>query len=304
MNSLVRIFKTYIRVYMIKKALMKPIIFLIRQWYLFPFNRNRLFKKELKFIPSRIKIDILTPVVEKDLEVLPYVISGIRKNLKHPIGNINIIAPQSLSIINFCKQYSCRFFDEDSVLPIKIKDINYVVDGVNRSGWLFQTLLKWADNVCSSEYYFVTCADTVLIRPQVFLRKDRMVLLNSDSYHPPYYQVYEKLIGEPKKQFATFTANQIFISKTKLAELKKVIKDNTGLEWYRAIVEKADRTQGSGYSGYETYGSWLAKNYPDEVVVEYWFNKSLRRDKLRNINSLMKGYSDKFKSLSFHSFIK
>jgi len=302
MNLIIKVFKRYARAYMVKRMLMKPVVFLVRQWYLFPFNRNKIFKKELRFIPSKIKIDVLIPVIEKDLEVLPHVVTGIRKNLKHPIGNINVIAPQSPKIIKSCKEHNCRFFDEDSVLPIKIKDVGYVVGGVNRSGWLFQTMLKWADQVCDSEYYYVTCADTVLIRPQVFLRKDKMVLLNSDSYYPPYYQVYKRLIGKSRNQFATFTANQIFISKTKLVELKRVIKNNTGLEWYRAILEKVDRSQGSGYSGYETYGSWVAKNYPGEVVIEYWFNKSLGRDKLKSINSLMKKYSGKFKSLSFHSF--
>jgi len=34
------------------------------------------------------KIDILIPVIEKDLDVLPHAIASVRKNVSHPIGEI------------------------------------------------------------------------------------------------------------------------------------------------------------------------------------------------------------------------
>ncbi|RCX21495.1 hypothetical protein DFP94_102248 [Fontibacillus phaseoli] len=34
---------------------------------------------------SRTQINVLIPVIEKDLETLPYVIDGIRKYVQHPI---------------------------------------------------------------------------------------------------------------------------------------------------------------------------------------------------------------------------
>ncbi len=49
-------------------------------------------------VASKIKIDVLIPVIEKDLKVLPFVIDGVRKNVKHPIGNILIVAPPSEKI--------------------------------------------------------------------------------------------------------------------------------------------------------------------------------------------------------------
>ena len=35
-----------------------------------------------KVIPSSVKLDVLIPVVEKDLDVLPYAIDGARKNIR------------------------------------------------------------------------------------------------------------------------------------------------------------------------------------------------------------------------------
>lgn len=43
---------------------------------------------------SRKRIDILIPAIEKDLETLPYVIDAARKQVKHPIGQILIVAPK------------------------------------------------------------------------------------------------------------------------------------------------------------------------------------------------------------------
>lgn len=44
---------------------------------------------------SKTKIDVLIPAIEKDSGTLPYVIDAIRKHVKHPIGSIMIVSPNS-----------------------------------------------------------------------------------------------------------------------------------------------------------------------------------------------------------------
>ena len=81
-----------------------------------------------RVIPSIIKLDVLIPVVEKDLEVLPYAIDSARENIKHPIGEIIIVAPDSEKIKALCKIKGCQFVNEDSVLPITKKEIKNRLD--------------------------------------------------------------------------------------------------------------------------------------------------------------------------------
>ena len=48
-------------------------------------------------------------------------------------------------------------------------DIGLVVNGVDRSKWIYQQFLKWSgDDLAETTHYLVVDADTVLIRPQVF----------------------------------------------------------------------------------------------------------------------------------------
>ncbi|NHN35269.1 hypothetical protein [Paenibacillus agricola] len=74
---------------------------------------------------NRTKIDILIPVIEKDLNTLPYVIDDVRKHVKHPIGKILVVAPKRRRILALCRKKKCEFVDENTVLPITKKNIHY-----------------------------------------------------------------------------------------------------------------------------------------------------------------------------------
>ena len=287
----------------VQRLLGKAYSYVVRWFYLLGFMRQRDSKREEAFIPSSTPIDIVIPVVEKDLETLPYCLAGVKKNIKHPIGHINLISPPSEKIKEFCKENGYRFFDENEALPITKKDIPYVCNGKDRSGWLLQTMLKWAEHVSSNEYYLVVDSDTVYIRPQVFLHGDKPVLIASERYFPPYYLIIEKLLGIKKERFLSFTAHQMFYSKSKLKELQEDMYKHTGLKWHEAIYKLSDKSQGSCYSGYEAYGTWLHNKYKDEIVVQYWYNSSQRRKDLSRIDELAEEYSNKFRSLSFHEYL-
>jgi hypothetical protein len=50
-------------------------------------------------------IDIVILAIEKDLETLPYVIEGVRRNINHPVSNIYIVSPL-LSYVQQVDAYS------------------------------------------------------------------------------------------------------------------------------------------------------------------------------------------------------
>lgn len=54
-----------------------------------------------------LKIDIVFPVVEKDLDVLPFTIDSAKQNIKHPLGNIFIVAPNNPTINDFVVERIC-----------------------------------------------------------------------------------------------------------------------------------------------------------------------------------------------------
>jgi glycosyltransferase involved in cell wall biosynthesis len=255
-------------------------------------------------VSSETKIDVIIMVVEKDLDVLPYVIDGVRENLKHPIGRIFVVAPDSEKIKALCADIGCQFVNENSLIPITKKDIKYVVDGMDRSGWLFQQLLKWsADSLSSQEYYLVIDADTVLIRPQVFEANGKAVFLHSDEHHQPYFEVYKELFGVNAPCDLSFVCHHMLYQKTKISELRKEIESKHGDSWYNVILRAIDKSELSSISEYETYGQWMLQNYGDEIIREYWYNIPIKRTKLSKLNKLKSALSSKYRSISFHSYL-
>jgi len=227
---------------------------------------------------SNTKIDILIPVVERDLDTLPLVIDGARENLRHPIGRIFVVAPQSHEIKSVCLAKGCEFVSEDSVLPIIKKNITHIVDGVDRAGWLFQQLIKWAgDSICTEEHYLVLDADTVLIHPQVFEVNGKIVLLHSDKHHHPYFELYKRLFGVEAKTMLSFVSPYMLFNKSCISELKRYIEKRHNINWVESLFKNIDTSQASGMSACELYGQWMFANHADKIIREYWFNISLQR---------------------------
>lgn len=241
----------------------------------------RYVKRNISFgegVRSDIKVDVLMPIIEKDLVTLPFALEGIRKHLRHPVNDIFLIAPESSKIRAFCREQKCKYVLEDTVLPIEKKDIDYVCKGLDRSGWLFQQFLKlFGDTICSQDHFLVLDADTILVRPQVFIADHKMVLLHSDEHHDPYFELYWKLFGVNTSTSLSFVAHQMLFNRWKLKEMRDAIENRHKKTWYTAILSLMDKTQFSAFSEYETYGQWMLQTYPEDIIREYWFNGSLPR---------------------------
>lgn len=253
-------------------------------------------------LTSNLKLDIIIPLVEKDIDVVSFCIDSIRDNLKHPIGSIKIISPISEKIQQLCKDKSCIYINENDVLPINIKDINYIVNGVNRNGWLFQQLLKLAgEKISNEENYMVFDSDTILLRPLVFERNGKVVLELSDEYNVPYYRAYENIMEREVKSPLSFVAHHMIFNQRKLNELKNFMENKHGLPWYEVIIKYLDRETMSGFSEYETYGNYLFDFYRDEIILEYFYNIRFKTNYLNSAKELAHKLSNKYKTLSFQS---
>lgn len=252
---------------------------------------------------SPVPIDVLIPVILKDLDTLAYAIAFVRQNVKHPLGEIIIVAPDLEEIKHFCAEQNCKFIHEDTVLPITKHDIDYLVNGLDRSGWIFKQLINYCgDRLCSQDYFLVIDADTLLIRPHVFLCNDKTLFNYSDEFHIPYFRTYEKLLGEKTRVPFSFISHYMLFQKDVLAELKRTIERVHHVPWYEAIINQLDRSEGASFADYETYGNFYYSRYEDNVLLDYWNNLSLKQHELNHIGQLdMNELSKAYKSLSFHS---
>ncbi|MFD1175022.1 DUF6492 family protein [Paenibacillus puldeungensis] len=252
-------------------------------------------------VNSASKIDILIPAIEKDLGTLPYVIDNIRRYLQHPIGHIFIVSPASNKIRKLCSSKNCVFVDERTVLPITKKDIHYQSSRWNRSGWLYQQLLKMnGDHIVKAQHFLVIDADTVLIKPHTFLSDGKTVFYCRDWSQPEYFNTYHKLLGKKAPRPRSFVTHYMLFEKSKLSALKKRIEAVHQLPWYRAIIRSINMKKQFGFSEYETYANYLYSLNPGRMILKSSRNKSLNNKASSLKNHQILKLAHKYRSLSFH----
>ncbi|MCM1108386.1 MAG: DUF6492 family protein [Clostridium sp.] len=261
---------------------------------------NSLFVRNFDIPPTREMIDVVIPVISKDLKILPYCLEGIRRCVTHPIGDIIIVAPAQPDIQQFCQLYRLKFVAEDSVLGFGVKDIHYVADGVDRSGWIFQQLLKWSGTISEREHFLVIDADHILIRPHTFLSADgRTVFYRSREYHEPYYQTMRAMLGSAPYGTLSYVAHKMLFSRSELQRLKADIEAHCGCGWIEAILRLLDPHETSCFSEYETYGCFFPKG---KRILRPWRNKNLTTDKLCDYDKLVARYKGKYRAITFPDY--
>ncbi|WP_373230306.1 DUF6492 family protein [Cohnella sp.] len=250
---------------------------------------------------SSTKIDILIPAIEKDLVTLPYVIDAVKKQVKHPIGQILIVAPKRRRIMELCRRKGCKFVDENKVLPISKKNIHYRSKKWERSGWLFQQLLKMSgDTLCSSEYFLAIDADTLLIRPHLFRTGKKTVFYCRKWSQPEYFKTYRRLLGKKPSSTSSFVTHYMLFNKSKLAQLKRTLKSKHQTSWYKAILSKMDKSKQFAFSEFETYGNFLYSINPGGVILKRALNKSLNMNIGEITRKRVNALSKRYRSISFH----
>jgi hypothetical protein len=266
---------------------------------------HRDVNRRLGSLRSDEPIDVVIAALERDLVTLPFVVAGARQNVAHPIGRIYVVAPPTRRMMSCCREAGCEFVDENTVLPIRAKDIEYAVAGIDRAGWLFAQLLKLsATDIGTADHCLVVDADTVFIRPQVFRDGGRTILNCSDEYHLPYYLAYARLLGCRPTLRLSFVSHHMLIERSKVLALRGAIEARHRMPWYAAILASVDYANFSGFAEYELYGHFVHDHFSDEVVTAYWYNKALSRKRLAPLHELKRIYAHRYKSLSFHHYVE
>ncbi len=257
-----------------------------------------------KISHSNLELDIFIPCAIKDFDTLQLCIDGLRKNLLHPINNIYIVSPYSKKLINLCQKNNILFLDENKILKFDKNRINYYYNGKDKNRWIYQQLLKFHfDTISTTDNFLVIDADTILINPQKYEDNNKYLLLLSDEYNLPYFNFFVNITKINFKSNFSSVSHSMLFNKYYLNDLKKHIENVNKNNWIDSIIDNIDRSVESGFSEFELYGLWVLYNYPNSIIQEYFFNKSLRFLIFNNLISLGKKYP-LLRSVSFHKYLR
>lgn len=249
-------------------------------------------------------IDVVIPVCEKDLYLLPLCLEGIRRNVRHRIAAIYVVAAESRRIREFCNAFGLVLVEETSVLGYGPEELNVRCSEPpyrDRSGWIFQQLLKLSGRIGTSPYFLTVDSDHLLLRPHTFVASDsRLVFYGSKECHRPYYRNIERLMGFYPESRLSYVAHKMIFSRSRLNELRAEIERRNGeMSWDRAIVASLDLREISGFSEFELFGNFVPAT---EKRVEPWRHRTLRYDSLADFDTLVRRFGRFAASITFPDY--
>lgn len=193
-------------------------------------------------------------------------IDAIRINVLDDIKDIYVIAPNTERIVDFCKSKNVNYINEVELVGYTKNDFN--IGSWGRNGWLYQQLIKLnGDRIVTTDNYATIDADHVLLKPHQFYKDGVYHFYMTNDNHKPYAYVIDRLFnGNIKKTLAkSFIADKIIFSKDVLKSMKEDIeKYSNGKSWDKSIIEKYYKESGSGFSEFETYGTYFYNKNKDK----------------------------------------
>lgn len=269
--------------------------------------RYRLFawRSFPKLEPAKEPIDVVIPIIAKDLHILPLCLEGVRHQVQHPIKDIYIVAPPQQEIISFCEERGLQYVDEGTVLGFGPKDLGleiHLPDGktINRSGWLFQQFIKLSGKVGTCQHYLCIDADHVLIRPHVFLTQEgKTVFYMSYEEHQPYYDNIHQILPGLELHQLSYVDHKMLFDKEQIESLHEAISQRSGLPWIQTILNSYDRSCHAGFSEFELYG-----NFVKEKECRPWLQKRLSYKHLADYDTLVRKWKGSRWSLTFPDYMR
>jgi hypothetical protein len=253
-------------------------------------------------------ISLVVACVEKDLYLLPQVLSNCINHSDNPISHISVIIPSNCTIeenVFLSLGVSIRFINEDNIISEALR-IRLRERFKDRYGWVLQQLLTITYVMESKEAgVLVINADTLILRPQVWLLENEVqVLMESYEYHKPYYDFLRRFSLDEKKFKATHITHHMLMQPKylRLIYSEFIHEDFTNLEYFvEQIIKFSNPRESSPICvEFELYALGMRTRFESKVRMRKFGNISV--DKQTYSESSAKSF-EQLNSVSLHSYL-
>ena len=182
------------------------------------------------------------------------------------------------------------FVNEDSIIPFN--DVHSIISDILKevlagrelprgiTGWYYQQFLKMQyARICDDEYYLVWDGDTVPCQPFSMFSEDGKPYLDlKEEYHEEYFNTISKILpGYSKMIQMSFISEHMLMNSEIMSKLIADIENNDdlkGFTFYEKILRSIpiDKIQSNSFSEFETYGTFVVKNYMYEYKLRRWYS--------------------------------
>lgn len=230
--------------------------------------------------------DVVIPIVDKDFDkaliILPYIREFLPAKRLVLIGSEKVKKKMTINKNEFIK-----FIDENQMINIEnIREIickrtNNDEQAIRRSGWYLQQFIKmYYATICEDEYYIVWDVDTLPLHKIIFFIDNHPVFHLKTEFCESYFNTIRKIFCDVDKIIdKSFIAEHMLIKCAIMKEMLYEIEGNADLNgdlFFEKIMYAIDEKdiKASGFSEFETFGSFCTKRYPSIYYLRPW--KSMR----------------------------
>ena len=229
---------------------------------------------------DNILYDIVIPVHEKDIKRILKYKPFIEKYIK--FNKMIIITNNFENLNDIDKSHSTKFIMEDNLIKkenIKNFFIDLGIKETNRTGWYLQQFLKMSySEICENEYYLLWDSDTLPIRFINMFDKSNPIFDMKKEYHSPYFNTLVRLFPDINFSKLSYISEHMMIKTEYMKDLIKTIENNKNIPgkiYWEKILMAIDRKDiiKSGFSEFETYGSFVDTYYTNTYKHRRWASK-------------------------------
>jgi FkbM family methyltransferase len=221
-------------------------------------------------------INIINRVISvctiKDLQTWIYSSSQITKYIK--AEKYEVIVP-SIYVDIFKKISPAVWVVSDEKLISPEFDINYIEKRMplgqkSRAGWYYQQLLKIRAAIGDENLehkILIFDADTIPLKEIIFFQNDKPAYFYGPENHSPYFVTIKKLLGYQKNVNFSFIAQCFPCYSSWVLKFKQHIEILHKKPWFDAILDCTDLSESSGFSEYESLGTYFTHNFQDAMML-------------------------------------
>ena len=251
----------------------------------------------------RTPMEVVYVVADKDIQTLALSIASLEYLTDVAIARIVLVGPARSRVAQFAVSGGYEFVDELDLLGFGPTRYRYPEPSTERSGWLYQQLLKlaWAKR-CSTGAYLVVDADTLFVGPVEFVAKGKYQFYLVEEWHQAYSAAVKQLLGMPDPSWLSFVAHMMVFDAAIVMELLENLELRHGVAWHEAIASTRKLDNWSCFSEYQLYAAWARYKYPERCKIRPLYNRSMGRSILGDEKRFRK-FSKRLQTVSLHSYV-
>jgi hypothetical protein len=139
-----------------------------------------------------------------------------------------------------------------------------------RLGWYLQQFIKIAavKQANKDDIILIWDADTVPLKKLDFINSDgKLIYYKGDEFHRPYFDCIDRLLGIKKQVNFSFIAQSFIVKASWIQTFCHEIEEKSKMSWEEAIISKIDFNEISGFSEYETLGTYFMSKYASDITT-------------------------------------